>query len=77
MQRAGEEAFDRLVSEGSDRLARPLVPLVATGLVGGIDVAAGVLAYLVVDHETGQPLQRSRPGLSRCWPAASCSQKTS
>jgi hypothetical protein len=51
---AVEEAFDRLVSEGSDRLARPLVPLVATGVVGGIDVAVGVLAYLVVDHQTGQ-----------------------
>src|SRR6202020_363547 len=51
-----EEAFDRLVSEGSDRLARPLVPLVATGFMGGIDVGVGVLASLVVDHETGQPL---------------------
>jgi hypothetical protein len=51
-----EEAFDRLVSEGSDRLARPLIPLVATGFMGGIDVGVGVLAYLVVDHETGQPL---------------------
>jgi formate-nitrite transporter family protein len=45
-----EEAFDRLVSEGSNRLARPLVPLLATGFVGGIDVGVGVLAYLVVDH---------------------------
>jgi len=53
---AVEEAFDRLVSEGSDRLARPLVPLLATGFVGGIDVGVGVLAFLVVDHETGQPL---------------------
>src|ERR1700761_3897238 len=51
-----EEAFDRLVSEGSDRLSRSLVPLVATGLVGGIDVGIGVLVYLVVDHQTGQPL---------------------
>jgi formate/nitrite transporter FocA (FNT family) len=51
-----EEAFDRLVSEGSNRLDRPLVPLLATGFVGGIDVGVGVLAYLVVDHETGQPL---------------------
>jgi formate-nitrite transporter family protein len=51
-----EEAFDRLVSEGSDRLDRPLVPLLVTGFVGGIDVGVGVLAYLVVDHETGQPL---------------------
>ena len=51
-----EEAFDRLVSEGSDRLSRPLVPLITTGFVGGIDVGIGVLAYLVVDHQTGQPL---------------------
>jgi formate-nitrite transporter family protein len=51
-----EEAFDRLVSEGSDRLARPLLPLVATGFMGGIDVGVGVLAYLVVDHQTRQPL---------------------
>ena len=41
-----EEAFDRLVSEGSNRLARPLVPLLATGFVGGIDVGVGVLAFL-------------------------------
>jgi formate/nitrite transporter FocA (FNT family) len=53
---AVEEAFDRLVAEGSDRLARPLVPLLATGFVGGIDVGVGILAYLVVDHQTGQPL---------------------
>lgn len=51
-----EEAFDRLVSEGGNRLDRPLVPLLATGFVGGIDVGVGVLAYLVVDHATGQPL---------------------
>lgn len=51
-----EEAFDRLISEGGNRLARPLVPLLATGFVGGIDVGVGVLAYLVVDHATGQPL---------------------
>jgi formate/nitrite transporter FocA (FNT family) len=51
-----EEAFDRVVSEGSVRLARPLIPLLATGFVGGIDVGVGVLAYLVVDQQTGQPL---------------------
>jgi formate/nitrite transporter FocA (FNT family) len=51
-----EQAFDRLVFEGQARLARPLIPLVATGLLGGIDVGIGVLALLVVDHETGQPL---------------------
>ncbi len=47
-----EEAFDRLVEEGRDRLARPWTPLLATGLLGGIDVGTGVLAFLVVLHET-------------------------
>jgi formate-nitrite transporter family protein len=54
-----EEAFDRIVAEGRDRLGRPLLPLAATGLLGGVDVAVGVLAYLVVQHETGQPLLAS------------------
>jgi hypothetical protein len=43
---AVEEAFDRLISEGSNRLARPLVPLLATGFVGGIDVGVGMVAVL-------------------------------
>ena len=51
-----EEAFDRLVEEGADRLARPMLPLVSTGLLGGIDVGTGVLAYLVVHQRTGSTL---------------------
>jgi formate/nitrite transporter FocA (FNT family) len=51
-----EEAFDRLVGQGHERLVRPLLPLVATGLLGGIDVGVGVLMYLVVEHETGNAL---------------------
>lgn len=51
-----EEAFERLVDEGKQRLRRPLVPLISTGFVGGIDVGVGVLAYLVVDDETGSSL---------------------
>lgn len=51
-----EEAFERLVSEGRERLTRPLLPLVSTGLLGGIDVSLGVLMYLVVDSQTNQPL---------------------
>jgi formate/nitrite transporter FocA (FNT family) len=47
-----EDAFERLVSEGKDRLRRPLLPLFATGLLGGVDVAVGVLAYLVVMSQT-------------------------
>jgi formate/nitrite transporter FocA (FNT family) len=48
-----EEAFDRLVEEGSARLARPLSTLAVTGLLGGIDVGTGVLAYLIVHQATG------------------------
>ena len=51
-----EEAFDRLVKEGADRLRRPLMPMFATGFLGGVDVGVGVLAYLVVRSETGSSL---------------------
>jgi formate-nitrite transporter family protein len=47
-----EDAFDRLVSEGRDRLTRPLLPLLTTAFVGGIDVGIGVLIYLVVKTQT-------------------------
>lgn len=47
-----EDAFDRLVEEGETRLQRPLVALMATGLLGGMDVGTGVLAYLVVEQRT-------------------------
>jgi formate/nitrite transporter FocA (FNT family) len=47
-----EDAFDLLVEEGSARLARPWSTLVVTGLLGGIDVGTGVLAYLIVHHAT-------------------------
>jgi len=51
-----EDAFDRLVQEGSARLARPWSTLVVTALLGGIDIGTGVLAYLVVKQETGSGL---------------------
>jgi formate/nitrite transporter FocA (FNT family) len=51
-----EDAFDRLVSEGQDRLTRPLLPLLTTAFVGGIDVGLGVLIFLVVKSETGNGL---------------------
>jgi formate/nitrite transporter FocA (FNT family) len=51
-----EDAFDRLVTEGRDRLTRPLLPLVTTGFVGGVDVGIGVLIYLVVKQQTGNGL---------------------
>jgi formate-nitrite transporter family protein len=48
-----ERAFTRSIEEGRRRLNRRFTALVATGLVGGVDVATGVLAYLLVMHETG------------------------
>jgi len=43
-----EQTFERTVAEGRGRLSRPWAPLIATGLVGGTDVALGVLAFLLV-----------------------------
>ncbi|WP_030528764.1 formate/nitrite transporter family protein [Phycicoccus jejuensis] len=51
-----DEAFERLLEEGRDRLERPIWTLLPTGLLGGIDVGVGILAYLVVKHETGSQL---------------------
>jgi formate/nitrite transporter FocA (FNT family) len=51
-----EDAFDRLVTEGSARLARPWPALIVTGLLGGVDIGTGVLAYLVVHHATGSTI---------------------
>lgn len=47
-----EEAFKRSVDEGRRRLSRRTWPLLATGILGGIDVGTGVLALLFVEHET-------------------------
>jgi formate/nitrite transporter FocA (FNT family) len=54
-----EETYERLLDEGRMRLDRPLLPLVSTGLLGGVDVGVGVLMYLVVEAETGKPLLAS------------------
>jgi formate-nitrite transporter family protein len=51
-----EDAFERVVEEGHDRLARPILALISTGLVGGLDIGTGVLAYLLVDARTHDPL---------------------
>ncbi len=55
-ERDVEQSFDRSVDEGRRRIARRTWPLLATGLLGGIDVGTGVLALLLVEHETGNPL---------------------
>jgi formate/nitrite transporter FocA (FNT family) len=51
-----EDAFDRLVDEGGVRLSRPWPALIATALLGAVDVGTGVLAYLVVEAQTGSTL---------------------
>lgn len=48
-----ERTFDRLVDEGQQRLGRSWSGVVATGLLGGLDVGVGVLALLLVEHATG------------------------
>ena len=48
-----QNAFHRTLQEGEERLARSLPALLATGMVGGIDVGTGVLALLLVLTLTG------------------------
>ena len=55
-QRDEEETFDRLVREGEQRLGRSILGQLATGLLGGLDVGSGVLALLLVEHQTHNPL---------------------
>ena len=51
-----EEAFDRQIDEGVQRLARPWREVLVTGFFGGTEVAIGVLALVAVLHETGNQL---------------------
>ena len=51
-QRESERTFDRLIDEGEQRLGRSWSGLIATGLLGGLDIGVGVLALLLVEHET-------------------------
>ena len=46
-------SFHHSVEEGQARTARSLNSLIATGLMGGIDVSIGLLALLVVKEQTG------------------------
>jgi len=55
-QQESEQTFDRLVDEGEQRLGRSWSGQLSTGLLGGLDVGTGVLALLVVEHQTHNPL---------------------
>jgi formate-nitrite transporter family protein len=51
-----EDTLQRTVDEGRRRMHRDWLPLLSTGMVGGIDVGTGVLAMLVVEARTGDKL---------------------
>lgn len=51
-----EDAFTRMLSEGTQRLHRTWRGLLVTGFFGGTEVALGVLAYLAVLDATHRPL---------------------
>ncbi|MBX7448783.1 formate/nitrite transporter family protein [Mycolicibacterium sp. 3033] len=51
-----EQAFNRMVDEGTQRLHRSVREVLVTGFFGGTEVAMGVLAYLSVLLATGNPL---------------------
>lgn len=51
-----EDAFTRMLSEGTQRLHRTWRGVLVTGFFGGTEVALGVLAYLSVLAATHQPL---------------------
>jgi formate/nitrite transporter FocA (FNT family) len=51
-----EDAFNRMIAEGTQRLHRPWREVLTTGFFGGTEVAMGVLAYLSVLAATHDPL---------------------
>lgn len=55
-QRDAEQTFDRLVTEGKRRLGRSWAGLIATGVLGGLDIGTGVLGLLLAEHESHSKL---------------------
>jgi formate/nitrite transporter FocA (FNT family) len=51
-----EDAFNRIIGEGTQRLHRPWREVLTTGFFGGTEVAMGVLAYLSVLYATHNQL---------------------
>lgn len=49
-------SVDRMVAQGTPRLRRSWLDLLATSTVAGLEVSVGVLALLVVLERTGDPL---------------------
>ena len=59
-QRQPEQIYARAREEGRRRLARPVVELIATALVGGFDVAFGVVAFALAGGAIAGLERRSR-----------------
>lgn len=51
-----DETFSRIVEEGEARLGRRVSAMFVTGAMAGVEVGLGVLALLVVDERTKDPL---------------------
>jgi formate/nitrite transporter FocA (FNT family) len=51
-----QHGFDRIVTEGAERLGRSTLNVLVTGLFGGLEIGLGIMAYLAVLHETGSHL---------------------
>jgi formate/nitrite transporter FocA (FNT family) len=51
-----EEAFDRIVEEGEQRLGRGWLEMTATGTMAGFEVGIGILVMLIVVERTGSKL---------------------
>ena len=50
------EAFERIVSEGAQRLHRTWREVLSTGFAAGLEIATGVVAFLAVYQATGSHL---------------------
>lgn len=51
-----EDSFDRIITEGAQRLNRTWLTVFITGLFGGLEVGTGIMAYLAILHETDNRL---------------------
>ncbi|NYH79224.1 formate/nitrite transporter FocA (FNT family) [Actinopolyspora biskrensis] len=51
-----ERAFDAIVARGRPRLFRTLPELLASGVIAGVEISLGVLAFLAVEEATGSEL---------------------
>lgn len=51
-----ERALDAIVTRGRPRLFRTLPELLASGIIAGVEISLGVLAFLAVDQATGSTL---------------------